>query len=193
MEADFGMTQQAMDEQNRHKGDENLYVRFFLAPLQNKEKTLEEGRPIFEDKEFISIMVPGDKDNIVRREVRMGDAQRFPKHWAAFKNDQEEILEGTPLDQWPQITASQVQELKHFHIRTVEQLAEVNDSTAQQFMGINLLKGKAKEYLEASKEGAPVAMLQGELAKRDETIAGMETSIDEMRKELTALKKKAKK
>ena len=190
MEADFGLTEYAMNEHNRHKGDENLYVKFFVHPLQNKEKTLEEGRPIFEDREFVSIMVPGDKHNIVTREARKADFQRFPKQYQAFKTDNDELLDGTPLDKWPLITPAQTLEMKYFNIRTVEQLAGLNDSTAQQFMGINLLRDRAKEYLVAAKDAAPVTQLQGELAKRDETISSLEAAMDAMQKDMKKLKAK---
>ena len=192
MEADFGLTDYAMNEHNRHKGDENLYVKFFTHPLQNKEKTLEEGRPIYEDKEFVSIMVPGDKHNIVTRESRKSDIQRFPKQYQNYKNDNEELIDGTPLEKWPLITPGQVLEMKYFNVRTVEQLAGLNDSTAQKFMGINLLRQRAKEYLVAAKDAAPVTQLQGELAKRDEEIDAMKNSMEEMRKELAGMKKAKK-
>ena len=190
MEADFGLTDYAMNEHNRQKGDENLYVKFFIHPLQNKEKTLEEGRPIYEDKEFVSIMVPGDKHNIVTREVRRSDYQRFPKQYQNFKNDNEELIDGTPLEKWPLISPAQVLEMKFFNVRTVEQLAGLNDSTAQQFMGINLLRSRAKEYLIAAKEAAPITQLQGELSKRDEEIEALKASVAEMAKELKKVKAK---
>lgn len=192
MEADLGLTEQAMSDTHRYKGDEHLYVKFFNHPLQDKEKTLEEGRPIFVDREFIQIMVPGDKDNIVTREIRETDKQRFPKQWAAFQNDQEELVEGTPLSQWPIISAAQIEEMKYFGVKTVEQLANVSDSASQKFMGIQLLKRRAKEYIEAAKDAAPVAILQGELEKRDELISGLEASMEEMQKELAKLKKAKK-
>jgi len=193
MEAEFGLTEMAMDAQNRNRGDENLYVKFFMHPLQDKTKTLEEGRPIFVEKEFIQIMIPGDKDNIVVREIRPGDNQRFSQQYQSFKNNEEEVMEGTPLEKWPLISSSQVEEMKFFNIRTVEQLASLADSVSQKFMGINTLRTRAKEYIEAAKDAAPVSILQGELEKRDEIIAGLEASMDEMRKDLASLTKAGKK
>jgi len=192
VEADFNLTEYAMGEHSRQKGDENLYVKFFVAPLQSKEKTLAEGRPIYEDKEFISIMVPGDKHNIVTREARVGDNRRFPKQYQNFKNNNEELVDGTPLEKWPLVSPAQVEEMKFFNVRTVEQLASISDSAAQKFMGINQLKNRAKEYLEAAKDAAPVTQLQGELAKRDEEIDAMKNSMEEMRKELAGMKKAKK-
>ena len=193
MEADFGMTQQAMREHDRHKGDENLYVSFFMHPMQNKAKTLEEGRPIFVDTEYVRIMVPGDKGNVVMREVREDDRQRFPKQYQAFKNDEAEIVEGTPLDKWNVVSSAQVEELRYFGIRTVENLANVTDTNAQKFMGINLLRNKAREYIEAMASDAPIAQLQEELSSRDATIEEQGSLIADLTERLDALEKSKKK
>jgi hypothetical protein len=187
MEADFGMTQQAMREHDRHIGDENLYVSFFMHPLQNKAKSLEEGRPIFVDTEYVRIMVPGDKGNIIMREVRDTDRQRFSKQYQAFKNDEAEIVEGTPLDKWNLISQAQVEELKYFGIRTVENLANVTDTNAQKFMGINLLRDKARQYIEAASAEAPIAQLQDELSQRDSVISEQAELIANMQERLSAL------
>ena len=189
MEADFGMTQNAMREHNRNIGDENLFVQFFMHPMQNKAKTLEEGRPIYVDTEYVRIMVPGDKGNVIMREVREDDKRRFPKHYQAFKNEEEEILEGTPLAQWNFLTAAQVEEMKYFGIRTVENLANVTDTNAQKFMGINLLREKAREYIEATASDAPIAQLQEEIASRDNTIDDQGKLIADLTARLEALEK----
>jgi len=186
-EADLGMTQAAMREHDRHIGDENLYVQFFTHPMQDKEKTLEVGRPIFVDTEYIRIMVPGDKGNVIMRPVREEDKARFPKQYLAFQNQEEEILEGTPLDKWNFVSAAQVEELKYFGIRTVENLANVLDTHAQKFMGIQLLKQKAKEYIEATSTDAPIAQLQAQVAERDNTIAEQTAAMKDMQERLVKL------
>jgi hypothetical protein len=184
-EADMGLTEQAMQDHNRYRGDESLYVKFFVAPVHNKVKSLEEGRPIFEDREMIMIAVPGDKSNIIEREVRDQDKQRFARQYRAWKEQhQAEFIEGTPLDRWAQISPSQVEELKHFHVRTVEQLAAMPDSTSQKFMGIQALKAKANQYLELSQEEAPVAKLQAELEERDNRISQLEETVEALQAKL---------
>jgi len=186
-EADFAMTQDAMQQHNRTRGDENLYVKFFTQPLENREKSLEEGRPIYDDAEFISIMVPGDKDNIVVRTVRETDLTRFPRHYAAYKNKQETLGEGTPLERWGFLTASQCEELKFFNIHTVEQLANVSDVNAQKFMGIQALKRSAQEFIDSSKGDAPTLQLQEKLSKSEAKINEMESLIVELQKRLRKL------
>lgn len=187
-EASMEITHFAMDERDRSKGDEKLYVKFFVQPLQNRTKSIEAGRPIFEEKTFIQIMVPGDKDNIVTREIRENDKRRFPKQWAAYENDRSELIEGTPLEQWPHLSVAQVEELKYFNIRTVEQLAGVSDSASQNFMGIQVLKARAQEFLEASKENVSLASLQEELKDRDAKIAAQDLAISQMAEDMAKLR-----
>ncbi len=189
-EADFEMTEQAMREHNRYRGDENLYVKFFTHPLENREKSLEAGRPIFIDAEFINIMVPGDKSNVIIRQVREKDKERFPRQYAAYRNQEEELIEGTPLEQWGFLTAARCEEMKFFNIRTVEQLANLSDANAQKFMGVQRLKKSAQEYLEAKKTDAPVLQLQEELAKRDVNIIDLNDVVVSLQKRLKKLEGK---
>ena len=186
-EASFELTQEAMQEHNRHKGDENLYVKFFTHPVENHEETIKEGRPMYRDAEFISIMVPGDKDNIVVREVREQDKQRFPRHYAAYAQGKEELIDGTPLERWGFITMAQVEELKFFNLRTVEQLATVSDSNAQKFMGIQMLKQSAKDYIDSSKGDAPILGLQDKLFKKDQELERLQNTVHALQKRLNKI------
>ena len=74
-----GFTGLAMDVQNRtpNAGDERLLVKFYTEAIQDKAASLEEGRPIFRDRELLSIMVPGNRDGVVKLATN-ADKQRFP-------------------------------------------------------------------------------------------------------------------
>jgi hypothetical protein len=149
-----GFTDIAMNR-NAGAGDETLAVKFYLAPLQNQQKSKEEGRPIFEDKEFIKIMIPGSKSNVIDRVARQTDVARFPEHYNRFKlRTDQNLIEGTRLEEWPGITRGQCEELKFFNVFTVEQLANLAASSAGNIMGIQALKTKASAYLDSSKENA---------------------------------------
>lgn len=175
---------------NPYAGDDKLYVMFFYHPVESPEDTAREGRPIFHDREFIQIMVPGNKDLIVVREVRDTDKQRFPKQYAAWKNRQnQDAAVGTPLAAWPAVTRSQVAELEYFGCKTVEQLAAMPDNQAQKFMGIQILRKKAQDFLAYSKDVAPLSQMQKELTQRDNEIATLRAAVEEQSKLLEELKK----
>ena len=165
---------------NQEEAGNRLIVEFSLEPQKDEEKSAAEGRPIYVDQEWIKIRIPGDKDNNVSRNVRAGDKERFPQHWAAFKNKSQVILEGTLLESIPFLTKSQVLEFSGIGIRTAEQLVEVADSNAQRIMGYQSLKTRVMAYLEAAKGAAPALKLQAELEKRDGEIAMLKQMVESL-------------
>ena len=163
---------------NQEEGNGRLLVEFSLEPVSDEEKSAAEGRPIFVDQEWIKIRIPGDKDNNVSRAIRPGDKERFPQHWAAFKNKTQVVLEGTLLEAIPFITKSQVLEFNAMGVRTAEQLVGMADSNTQRIMGYNSLKTKINTFLEAAKGAAPALKLQAELEKRDAEIAMLKQMVE---------------
>ena len=139
--------------------DDALAVKFYSDTLKNETKSKEEGRPIFEEVDWIKINKPGSKDG-VNRPIRQGDKERFPRHWLAYQAKEENQGEiGTPLAEWTGITRSQVQELKYWNISTVEQLALAADTSMSVMQGLTTLKQSAKKWLDASKGNAAAEQL----------------------------------
>ena len=176
-EADHGLTQQAFEQ-----AQDNTYAEFFLHPKEDIAASLKEGRPIFSEVPYIKVMVPGDKDIVVVRPVRAKDKARYPRQWAAFEAQEAQPLEGTPLEEWPGITRSQVAELKHFGVHTVENLANMPDSQAGKFMAIGALKAKALNYVAQCRELAPLAQLQEENEALKGRIEALEYQLRELGK-----------
>lgn len=132
-------------------------VEFFSEAVQNNFKTAQEGRPIFEDKVFVRIQTPGDTRTSIHRMATDIDKERFSKAWEFFEKGQTVPLEGTPLEHWPTVAASQVRELAHVHVRTVEQLAALSDASIQRMgPGYDNLRRQAVNFLKAA-EGAAVS------------------------------------
>jgi len=162
------------------RDDERLRVQFSTYPHINQEKSANEGRPIYDEKVYVTIIVPGQQD-IVHRLAWRADFERFPKQYAAFKNNQnQEYASGTPLKVVPWLALGQVKELEHFNCFTLEQLANMPDSVAGRFMAINKLKQLAKDHLTAAKEAAPLTAMRAELDSREERIQVMERQMAEM-------------
>jgi hypothetical protein len=188
-----GFTQLALPQNQGGPVPHGLYVEFYLHPREDKERTIAEGRPIYVEKEYVRIMVPGDKSSIIERPVRLGDLPNMDNHkfgteYATFKRGAEQGLIGTPLAEWPLMSRSQVKELEYFNVRTVEQLAGMADSNVQNFVGVANLRDQAKRFLDQAKEGAPLAQMQAELNQRDERLSAQDAAIAEMRRELAAMK-----
>jgi hypothetical protein len=168
-------------------GDDSLLVKFFIDVVQDNKASEAEGRPMFKDAEWIDIRIPGNRDNVVIRPVREADKQRFPRHYAAFKQriaGQEITVEGTPLSAWPYpgMTPSRVKELDFFNIRTVEQLAATSDGTGAKLHGFQAMKQAAIVFLAAAKETAPVAKLQKQIDEMQAVIKKQADLIERLSK-----------
>jgi hypothetical protein len=191
-EADYAMTDMAHNLPNNSRyapmlGDESLLVKFETRQKQDKAESQAAGRPIFKDVVYIDIRSPGNRAGGVSRPVRDWDKTRFPKHWEAFQARHEMPQEGTPLEEWPPIPRSLVEEFKHYHIQTVEQLADVSDGNLQNFMGGQTWKAKAQAFLAAAGDQKQAQKIEKELASRDEKIAELSAKLDSL---VSSLEKK---
>lgn len=166
------------DFNDTNEADKSLLVKFYLKQVQDKTKTIEQGRPVFREKEYIDIRTAGTRSDAVVRPATPADKKRFPRHYEAFQKRIEMPEEGTPLSEWPLLSRSQVEELAYYNIKTVEQLAVVSDGNAQAFMGMQGLKAKAKEFLEYSNAHVEASQLKEELKRRDDLIEKMQEQLD---------------
>lgn len=150
---------------NRFSGDERLHVRFFVKATLNQFRTELEQRPIYEDLEYIEIWIPGDKSNINIRPVQIDDKMRFKKRYDEWKAGVVKQI-GTPLKLMPFLTESQVEELAFFRITTVEQLANVADSSIQNMHGLTGYKTQAQAYLASQNDAGAMLERIRDLEKR---------------------------
>jgi len=187
-EADFTMTEQAFAEGVFDKGSDKLFVQFFMHPKLNQTKSKESNRPIYEDREYIRIITPGDKDNIIERPATEIDFRRFPRQYEAFKRGQsDQITSGTPLKMVPWVSRAQCEELAFFHVYTVEQLAEISDSNAQNFMGIQSLKQQAKDFLAAAQNTGFATQLREQLTLQNMENEQLKNQIRQLNARLEAV------
>lgn len=147
------------------------------------------GRAIFDEQDYVCIITPGDNLNIPRRPVWELDRKRFPDQWKAYKAGQSMPMTGTPLEHWPVVTATQVAELKAIHVRTVEQLAELNDEAALRSPGLVTLKQRAQAYLDAAKSGAAAQQLVTKNKQLEGELDLMRTQLAEMQRQMKELEK----
>jgi hypothetical protein len=182
---DAGLQDKSNFNTNRYEGDEKLHVRFYMRPHLDILKSQEARRAIYADREYVQIMIPGDKLNIIDRPADLIDRNRFSAYYAKFKAGTEQIV-GTPINALPFLSQSQVEEYKFINTKTVEQLSELADSWATQIMGGLEHKRLAKQWLEDSKG---VDALRAEFTKKEQETAAQ---IKALQDQLDALKPKAK-
>lgn len=184
------------DYQDFHRpraGDDKLAIRFFRKARQDPDKSVEEGRPIFVEQDYIEIVVPGDRSSIIVRPVKAGDAQRFAQqyaHWKATQTNME--AEGTPLEAWGKLNLAQIEEYRYYGVRTVEHLADLRDDVVIKIPGTHELKRRAQEFISMAKDSAPLQKMMAELETRDNKIETLEKAIQEQAELIKQLKNKGK-
>lgn len=177
--------QQGQNYRVQHGDDSGLFVQFYMESVQDHEESAKAGRPIFVDKEFIKIIPVGDRNTVICEPVRhqwSGNepphTERFARQYAAFKNQQHEVVEGTPLEQWPPLTKSQVMNFKTASVYTVEQLAAVSDANLHNLgMGARDLRDKAIAYLKNAKETASLMESQQEINALKDQIEALKNQL----------------
>lgn len=172
-EADFDIND--FEERNVNNGKGN-HVRFFMHPEKQEHESAEAGRPIFKDVEYLEILSGGSTNNIVIRAVLDMDRQRFRDQYKRFKETGEDTPDGTPLREIPWMEASFVMELAHMRVRTVEQLADINDQACTQMPGLFDLKRKAQLWLKKSADAAPFTALAAENAELKARLDALESA-----------------
>jgi len=172
-----------------HGDDSRLYVEFTMEAIHQTAQSEAEGRPIFKDVPHVKIHFPGDRTKQIFRPVKFNDDNqgpadpvRFPRQWAAFKAQAEQVQDGTPIEQWGPITKSQAMEFKAMHIHTVQQLAGISDSNLT-WLGARELRDKAISWLAQADGGKEVSRLTAE----NESLRGDVEDLKRQVKELASL------
>lgn len=165
------------------------FPEFRMEPVLNKFKSDHAGHPVYEEFEFVTIRVPGDRKTEWDGRVNDTHKRRWPQAYAAFKSQQEAPTEGVPLTEWPAITRSQVLELAAANCKTVEQLANLPDEHLNKSvsMGGYALREKAKRYLEQAAGSAVAERLAAEKAVGEAKMEVMQQTIEALKAEVEKL------
>jgi len=162
-----------------HDPDDLLVVTFKNLAVENPLKTMEAGRPIFDDVEHCFITAPGSHDikvfpaNTFARwvgtpfgggQVKQSYAERFSHQYRQFKAHVAQTKSGTPLDHAPFLSEARRAELKAQNVYTVEALADIEGNELKNLgPGGRDMKNKALEYINESKLAAPTKQMLAEL------------------------------
>lgn len=181
--SDSGFTESLKYLQHPDEHDRHLAVRFYEEEMEDAAATKEAGRPIFKTVECVEIRVPGDKGNIRRgplKYFRPDPRERFPLAYAKFKAKAKEQIVGTLLRECGGLMPrTRALEYQHFGVFTVEQLAALNDSNAQNIPGSIADRQKARDFLAIAKGQAPLAAARAENEQLREQLRALEDVVRE--------------
>lgn len=156
----------------------NLFVEFYDDAVEVTWKSEQEGRPVYENRTHVRIIVPGDATNVIETVATQEHFQQYPRQYERYKQGAARVQEGTPLEMWPPINKAQVKEARYFEVHTVEQLAQISDSSMMRMgMGWRDLRAKAQAYLNAAKDGAIVAQQAAENKRLSDEIEALKAQI----------------
>ena len=154
------------DTATRKRRFQGANVKFFNAYNENKEKSLKEGRPVFDEIPSISIQWPG-MDETVRR-IEPQDIEEYPDLYARFKANSEPVTDGLPLSEWPPMTGSAMRELQYLGFKTVEQLANANDDVKRRLGTLSKFVKLAQDWMQAAKSDTNEIVRLRQLLEREE-------------------------
>jgi hypothetical protein len=159
------------------EGDEKLFVKFFTRPVLNPSKSTNSGRPIFDEVDCIEIRIPGSQLTSIVAPMKYY-MQRFGARYRKWKENQQEVMSGTPLENFPFLFTKPglTAELKALNVQTVEQLAALSDNFKQKIMGGFELCRQAEDWLTktaADADDAEKRALKEQLATMQAQMATM--------------------
>jgi hypothetical protein len=179
------------DENN---ADSRLQVRFYKRPVQQEQETLDAGRPIYKEFDFVHICVAGDTLTEIDTYALANHKQRFPIQWANYMNRQgahDQEIVGTPVAEWPLVSKSQAEELRALKFHTVESIAHASDQQLQRIgmaagMSPYSFRDKAKAFLNLATTAAETDKREHEINALKEELAKKELETAKMKQETEA-------
>lgn len=147
-------------------GDASMLCIFYKRAVHNPLKSAQEGRPIYEDMDYVRIQQPGETTQVVDRPTKDDDRRRWPAQWQAYAQGKDQVAEGTPLGLLFPRHPSAVAMLQALGIMTVEHLANAS-ATAIGAIGMHGQDyvNYAQKYIHGATSGAAFHQMQMENEK----------------------------
>ena len=162
-------------------------VGFGLFPKKDGKASATAGRPIFREREYVRIITPGEKNTVFFQPATEQHKRRFPKAYAAFKSGSAVAEQGTPLEQWPQMTRGQVLSFRAIGIHTVEAMAAVHDGNVEALgHGGRELREQAIAYIRQAEDTAAVQKMAAEKQVMADQMASLQAQIVDLASRLEA-------
>lgn len=142
------------------------FVRFVREAVKDTPATLEAGRLMMKDVDFVYIRQQGSKDEFkcktvdwladIKRKGLEGTHDAYPMDWVdgfhrgyeAWKNGQEGPIQGTSVKEWAVLTPAQAQNFISMGVVAIEDVANMTEEAMLRFgMDARKLKEAAKEWM----------------------------------------------
>lgn len=184
MDSSFSATQHTAEPRN--------HVRFYQKWKRNNFKSEQEGREVGEYVDYALIICPGQAKSEVHMVANDELKRLHRQEWEAYKEGREQRAQGTPIETLPGLPSGMADALKSLYIFTIEQMAELSDSSIQKVgLGGNEIRQKCKAYLE--KSSVEAAGLKERIAALEEENAVLKRTVHELKEALGGTRPRSKK
>ena len=172
------------------EGDKALHVTFRRHSERNGLHAIATGGPTFVAKDYVKIFRPAEYQLwVVDREATEDDKRRFPRQWAAYQEDRQQVPDGHPVALLFPHDPDRVANCQALRIQTIEQLAAVTDGALPKLgMGGLEMRDAAKAYMVGASDRDRV-VAQAQIVEQQNSV------IDDLKRqvaELAALAEKPK-
>ena len=181
-------------------------AHFYIESVEDKKASLEAGRAIMKDVDYVTVTAAYSKDTIIykaevwlemnKQKVANGQmprewAEHFERQYKAWKAGQELPVNGTPIKGWGVISPAMQKNIINVNILTVEDLAAANDEGLKRIgMGAQDLKNKANAWLAQLNDKGPLTIKMSAVEKENEvlkaSIEALQNRINEFAAKLNA-------
>ena len=138
------------------------FVRFEVRVEEDRNASIEAGCFVGKDVLYAIIQPIGGNfeseqiaDEWLQRLRERNDPflPQYERVYEAYKQGQEEPVDGTSIRNWPALSPAQVKNFLALNIRTIEDVAAANEPTLQRMgMGARALQQKAQAYLASAND-----------------------------------------
>ncbi len=174
------------------------YISFEKKAVENKLETLRQGHYVAKDVDYVSVTLPGGRDIFVSEANKWLERQEtyarngrikpewleyYKKAYEHWKEGEEIPVNGTAIKGWAAISPAQTEMIIRSGIKTVEDLAGLNDEGLRRLgMGGRDLVSKASSWLNSASDHGKVALQNAALEKQNEqlktTVESLEEKVD---------------
>lgn len=165
------------------------FVTFYHRRVLDKSETKKSGRDKFTYRAYVRIKSPGQPKSVTDMEVSKNvlikwekfypqpASFEYMKAWKDFNSLEHDQLDGSPLDEWNEITRSKAADLAQTGITTIENLAALPDAhcgIGQGKVATQDLRQKAIDFLAGDEDRE----VRADLAGKDAEIKALRTELN---------------
>jgi hypothetical protein len=180
------------------------HVRFETRSAEDRAASIEAGKKVYKDIDWVIITPPGGKDVVenhaeqwlanIRDRAQVGQydpewVEAFSKMYGMYKEGKELPEDGTPLRMCTTLfTPAEIQNCLGANVRTLEMLASANEEALGRIgMGARALKTRAQESIkvgDSAGSAMKVEALQIENAELKSKVSALTEIVTEMREQM---------